>query len=55
MESRLSEAKRGKIADATAEDEVLSMVVCDVLSGRETTAELYRHFKKDLTVLVVSC
>jgi len=39
VESRLSEAKRGKIVDATAEDEVSSMVVCEELSGRETAVE----------------
>ena len=50
VETRLSEAKRGKIVDATANDEVLSMVVCHVLLARETAVEPYRNFMEDLTV-----
>ena len=50
MESRLSEAKRGKIADTTANDEVLSMVVCDALSGRERLLWNW-NFMEDLTVV----
>jgi len=50
VETRLSEAKRGKIVDATANDEVLSMVVCHVLLAREIAVEPYRNFMADLTV-----